>query len=189
MLLLILWHSYYRLITFEHDIPLAYNVRSPILLSEIGNKSGERSSIYPNSYMSSGSNVQEFVAEIFCLYLLLIMRSHSSELLKKYSISTWADLFSFSQYCRLLLTYGMWRRLLVSSQKDCFLDGLPFLSFSSPSTSPGSRSLRFHFSPWKCTGFKRWLHSMKVLEQFEGCNSCIKYNGVYWKRVFNIHYY
>jgi len=149
-------HSSYCLITFEHVKALAYNIKSPILYSEIDNKSGNTSLFYPNWYMPSGSNVQQFVAEGCCLYLLIIMKSHSSELLKKYSVSTWADLFSFSPNVRLLLTYGMWRRLLDSSQKDWFLDCLPFLSFSTPSCNPRSRSVRFHFSPWKRTAFKSW---------------------------------
>jgi len=137
--------------------------------------------------MPSGSNVQQFVAEGCCLYLLIIMTSHSSELLKKYSVSTWDDLFSFSLNVRLLLTYGMWRRLLDSSQKDWFLEGLPFLSFSTPSCNPRSRSVRFHFSPWKRNDYR--LQIMKCLELVEGCNLCTKYNGVYWQKIFNIHSY
>jgi hypothetical protein len=107
------------------------------------------------------SNVQQFVAEGFCLYLLPIMKPHWSELFMKCSVNRWADLFPFSPNGRLLLTYGMWRRLLDSSQEDWFFDGLPFLSFSSPSCNSRSRSVRFHFSPWKRTGFKRWWHNVK----------------------------
>jgi hypothetical protein len=57
----------------------------------------------------------------------------------------------------------MWRRLLDSLQKAWFLGGLPFLSFSTPSCNPRSRSVRFHFSPWKCFGFEKWQHSLKGL--------------------------
>ena len=156
--LLDIWqcHSPYSLITFKYDSALAYNTRRPIIYSESGNKSGHMSSFYPNWYMPPGGNVQQFVAEGSCLYLLIIMTSHSSELLKKYSVSTWVDLFSFSPNGRLLLTYGMRRRLLDSSQKDWFLEGLPFLFFSTPSCNPKSRSVRFHFSLWKRTGLKNW---------------------------------
>jgi len=162
ILLLNLRHSYYCLITFKYGSALAY-ITSPILWSESSNKSGHTSSFYSSWYNLSDSNVQEFVAELFCSYLLIIMRPHSSELLMKYSVSTWADLFSFSPNGRLLLNYGMWRRLLDSSQKNGFIDCLPFISFSTLSCNPRSRSVRFHFSPWKCSAFERWWYSVKIV--------------------------
>ena len=111
--------------------------------------------INPNQYIQCCSNVQYFVAEKFCLYLLII-RPHSSELLKKSSVSSLANLFSFWPYHRRLLTYGMWRGSLYYSQRDWILEVVPFLFFSTPSCNPRSRFVRLHFSPWKCIGFKRW---------------------------------
>jgi hypothetical protein len=136
------------------QLPRIYNKSNPVVRMS----QEKRTYVYILSQLINAN--WQWSAGIGCwrmlFVLVLIRKPHSSKLLMKFSVSTWADLFSFLPNGRLLLTYGMWRRLLNSSRNDWFLDGLPFLSFSNLSCNPRSRSVRFHFSPWKCSGFKRW---------------------------------
>ena len=69
----------------------------------------------------------------------------------------------------------MWRLSLDSSQTECFLYGLPFPYSAAPSCNPRSRSVRLHFSPWKCTSGKRKKYRLKTRATLQvGINYCLK---------------